>query len=543
MKKNRVFIIGLDGGSWDIILPLVEKGLLPNIKALINKSSWGILHSTFPASTCPAWFTFSTGLKPPRLGIYHIQNMPPGENRLTYAHYGEIKNLEFWDILMQEGMSCGIINHPMLFHRKHHQGYIVPGSVVPEAEYHTFPSDLMDELHTVTGGYELDQQGLYIIDDETLLNGCLSIAEKRTEAMCYLMTRYPTDFFLGVYTIPDRVCHRFLTRASLGEGEESEHCRKALQDSYIEVDRGIGRLQSLIAEDDFLMIISDHGFKAKPWNFYVNQFLMEEGLLKIDTRNKLQKMGLTQRNLGMYLGRLGFRMQWIEKIRRLVPAFLRDLLPAGETVYGEYMLADLIDQGQLDWSKTRAIFLGSGIYLNTTNRHEGIVRPSEVEKIKKRIMEGLEELRDPDGGPPAVKAVEPEEVYGEGMYINPPDLMIVGEDEWEKQNTLSAAGELFTPNSRAGHSREGIFALKHPWVEPGKLAQPLEMEDLAPLILHLYGQPIPEEMDGRVRLDIFRKDAEISREVIRQRWDQETTLLEKMHIKERVAKLKKDGSL
>lgn len=31
-RKTRVFTIGVDGGTFDIILPLVEKGELPNLK-------------------------------------------------------------------------------------------------------------------------------------------------------------------------------------------------------------------------------------------------------------------------------------------------------------------------------------------------------------------------------------------------------------------------------------------------------------------------------------------------------------------------------
>jgi predicted AlkP superfamily phosphohydrolase/phosphomutase len=541
MGETRVFVIGLDGGTWDIIRPLIGKGQLPNIKSLMENSCWGTLRSTFPASTCPAWFTFSTGMKPSHIGIYNFQAMYERSNRLKYCHYGNLEHVEFWDILMKQGISCGIINHPMLFHRKSHYGYIVPGSIIPEQEYRTFPEELMGNMVKAIGGYEIDQKGLYFIDDQTLLSGCLDIERKRTKAMSYLINEQPTDFFLGVYTIPDRACHRFLTRASLGEGEEREAGWRALEESYGEVDRGIGHLMSLMEEDDFLLVISDHGFKAKPWNIYINQFLMDQGLLALDIGGALEKTGLTQRNLGMLLSKLGIKTKWMDRLYQLAPGFVRKLLPTGKTIYGEYMISEMIERGKLDWSRTKAVFLGSGIYLNTDDRPEGIVPPGDVEKVKRQIKEGLERLRSPDGNPSPVRAVEPEVMYGGGELINPPDLLITGDDVWEIEITIPEDQALFSPNERAGHSRDGMFILRHPWVNPGELAQPLEMEDIAPLILHIFRQPVPEDMDGRVRLDLFQPDADICREP---RYTYAGPIMsEEQRLKRKVARLKEAGLL
>jgi predicted AlkP superfamily phosphohydrolase/phosphomutase len=508
MGGPRVFMIGLDGGSWDIIRPLIDRGCLPNIQGLIDDSCWGVLKSTFPACTCPAWFTFSTGMKPSHIGIYHFHGMPKGSNCLQRYDYGDLEQAEFWDVLMQQGISCGIINHPLLYHRKNHIGYIIPGGLIPEQECRSFPAGLMHEIDKAVGGYEIDQQGVFFIDDQTLLSGCLEVARKRTKAMSYLITEHPTDFFLGIYTIPDRISHRFLARASMHKGAEGEAAWRALEESYGEVDRGIGHLMSLMKEDDFLFMISDHGFKAKPWSIHINQFLIDQGLLSVGTRSTLEKAGLTRRNLGRFLNKMGFKTQWMEGLYRFAPGVMRDLLPAGKTIYGEYLLPELIEQGRLDWSRTRAVFLGSGIYINTTDRPEGMVPPGEVKNLKRRIKEELEKLHSPDGEPSPIRALEPEEIYGRGETINPPDIMVTGADVWELEISISADHTLFSPNDRAGHSQDGIFMLRHPRARPGELAQPLEMEDVAPLVLHVCHQPVPGGMDGRVRRDLFRQDTD-----------------------------------
>ena len=59
--KNKVILIGLDGGTFDIMMPFIENGSMPVVKSLIDEGVHGILKSTFPPLTCPAWFSFSTG--------------------------------------------------------------------------------------------------------------------------------------------------------------------------------------------------------------------------------------------------------------------------------------------------------------------------------------------------------------------------------------------------------------------------------------------------------------------------------------------------
>jgi len=47
-NKYKVLVIGLDGGTFNIINPLVEKGHLPNIAKMMDEGCFGILNSTIP---------------------------------------------------------------------------------------------------------------------------------------------------------------------------------------------------------------------------------------------------------------------------------------------------------------------------------------------------------------------------------------------------------------------------------------------------------------------------------------------------------------
>lgn len=65
----KIVIIGLDGGKFNIINEM-EDSRLPNLKKLIREGSYGILKSTVPALTAPAWTTFRTGKNPRKDGMY-----------------------------------------------------------------------------------------------------------------------------------------------------------------------------------------------------------------------------------------------------------------------------------------------------------------------------------------------------------------------------------------------------------------------------------------------------------------------------------------
>lgn len=55
MSHIEVLVVGLDGVTWDVILPFVREGKLPTFRKLLEEGSWGILKSTLPPVTVPAW--------------------------------------------------------------------------------------------------------------------------------------------------------------------------------------------------------------------------------------------------------------------------------------------------------------------------------------------------------------------------------------------------------------------------------------------------------------------------------------------------------
>ena len=60
-KSSKVLVFGIDGGTWDVLVPMMEAGELPNIAKLYNSGLRGVLVSRPPAISPVVWSTIFTG--------------------------------------------------------------------------------------------------------------------------------------------------------------------------------------------------------------------------------------------------------------------------------------------------------------------------------------------------------------------------------------------------------------------------------------------------------------------------------------------------
>jgi len=60
----KVFVLGLDGATFDLIGPWVKEGALPNIKRIMDGGAYGDLTASIPAHSAPSWSSFITGKNP-----------------------------------------------------------------------------------------------------------------------------------------------------------------------------------------------------------------------------------------------------------------------------------------------------------------------------------------------------------------------------------------------------------------------------------------------------------------------------------------------
>jgi hypothetical protein len=135
---------------------------------------------------------------------------------------------------------------------------------------------------------------------------------------------------------------------------------------------------------------------------------------------------------------------------------------------------------------------------------EGALDRSDADAFAAEIQEALAALTDPDGQHVFASAKRREEVY-HGPRTPEAAHILLGPDSWGVAAAIKALKNIPFVSHRTGiHSSEGIFLGAGPALSQGRLpARAVNLLDVAPLIFHLLGEPIPEGLDGRLLPELF----------------------------------------
>jgi hypothetical protein len=105
----RLLIIGLDGLDWEIADPLLDRGRMPNLKALIDRGARAKLLSIAPLLSPVVWTTIATGVEPSRHGILDFLVDEPGGGARQPVTSVQRQVPTFWEILSRAGVDVGVV--------------------------------------------------------------------------------------------------------------------------------------------------------------------------------------------------------------------------------------------------------------------------------------------------------------------------------------------------------------------------------------------------------------------------------------------------
>lgn len=513
LNKRRAILFGIDGATFDLLLPWSRNGIMPNLGRALERGSFGELASTIPPTTPPAWSTCVTGKHPGKHGIYDFResfHLDPARPLVSLA---SIRAAKIWQVLNAAGRKTGVMNVPITYPPEEVDGFMISGMMTPsEDSPYTYPTDLKREILRKCGDYvvniDIPKYDVELFDDAMRFFRDITYCfEKRRETFFYLMDEKEWDFFMVVFIIADRIQHLFWKFLFPGSGfynvSHAPAIREEIFKCYAKLDGVIGEILARLDGTTDLFIMSDHGFGYTEKWFNVNKWLADLGLLSLRGPESVRKS----------LFYTAMALNDSKLVKRVVPhriqSAVRDRIRKGRGT-----LKTDIDV-TLDWGRTRAFFASiptQGIFINTKSARGGgiVAAGAEYENLRTRLRDELLDLRDPVTGRALIdKVLFREEAY-QGPYTDlAPDLLFVAKDYAVLGRQLFGARRwISTSENQANgfHRTNGILISLGRHIKRGHSIEGASIADVMPTVLYAMGESVPDDLDGRVIGQIFDND-------------------------------------
>jgi len=454
--RRRVLVIGLDCAPPELVFDAF-KPELPNLARLIDGGVWGPLESAIPAITVPAWMTGYTSKDPGQLGIYGFRNRADHSyTKLQMATADLVTEPTAWDVLGLAGKRSVVVAVPPSFPPKPIRGSQVGCFLTPSTDsQYTYPPTLKDEIRKLVGEYLVDVPNFRSHDKEAIVRSCREMTEKRFEVVRHLVQNRTWDLFSFVEIGVDRMHHGFWKDHDTAHPrhDPSSPFVDAIRDYYKLIDEQVGSVLELVGPETAVLVVSDHGVKTMDGGICVNEWLIREGLMALASN------------------------------------------PSEVTAFGKL---------DVDWDKTTA--WGDGgyyarIFMNVKGREpNGTIEAADYDRARDDLAARLRAIPGPNGEDLGTRVFKPEEIYREVRNVAPDLLVYFGDLRWRSIGSVGHGSihtfENDTGPDDANHAQHGIFMMQDGSGRTGRLDD-LKLLDLAPTILDILDQPVPEDMLGR----------------------------------------------
>ena len=488
---SRVLCIGWDGADWRILDPMLEAGVLPNLRALIDRGAKGILRSTLPTHSWTAWPSFLTGVEPGRHGVFDILETKPGTTKQYPVTYSSIRERTFLSDLKAAGRRVLFTDVPLTFPAPQVDGRLIAGGVLPKGHPFTHPATLADDLERAGVPWPINGMSWTTFHKRPmpLLDEAAEITAARQRANEHLLDESEWDVACLVYVATDRIQHCLASHVSPDHPRYVELSRTRvaarIRDLYRQLDDGLGALVSRARDDDLVLFMSDHGFQACTRAMHMDRLLQSFGLLEFTASQAV-------------LGRIQ-----AGKLRGVA-----------RRVYDLFGLHGKVSLPQpVNWAKTRAYTsirsTGEGVSVNLAGREpNGIVDPADFERVRDDVAERLRGFVDPaTGRRPVARVRRREEVFAGDHLDHAPDLLLEpapGFSLTHAKSVIEDAGW-----AAGDHRVEGVIAARGPRVREGAFAESPGLIDLAPTILAAVDAPAGVKHDGGVLSAVVGDEAAV----------------------------------
>jgi len=310
-RGPRVFLVGVDGLSYDLAADMMNRGKMPNLQKLVREGASGRLKTLSVLISPAIWTTIATGVFPENHGIKTYLLRDEEQNAIVPANSSHRRFPALWEMASEFGLKVVVVSYWASWPAEKINGFLVsnrtrlslaymrhfsrglPDENVVEAEKLTWPPVLYEEIYPFVsvereisekklGKFlktssdrilEIERKNLYGLKGPIgNLRTALADDEFTSRTGLHLYSACHPDLFIVYLRGLDRTSHHFW---KYREPEKFprvpeaavEIAGKVIERYYGYVDQMLGELLGLVGEGDYVMVVSDHGFRAgKPRN-------------------------------------------------------------------------------------------------------------------------------------------------------------------------------------------------------------------------------------------------------------------------------------
>jgi len=536
VHKRKVVAIGLDACDPVLIEKWIAENYLKNLAKLKKEGSYSRLKNYEYFSDETPWTNFITGCLPNKTGFWtNLRFLKETYDVEATNGYDFKKYPQFYALGHEYRVAIFDVPHCSVFSNSVNGVQVIGwGSHSAWGASRSKPENLLKDIIKTYGENPVFkiQNNNYWWDVPSLINLRKALLEglsRRTAIYNDLLNREKWDLFLTVYSEPHIACHHFW---HISQSDHPLHNmvkkifpKDPLREVYEAIDESIGKIVSNIDENTDVLIFSVHGSTGNyywlPTVLFLGEFIYR---FNFPGRFMFESRDMTNPPPSQIASPRSHE-RWIRKIweskyePNSIKSFFKSIFPS----QCSYLLDKLMGSpfrrrfGKLSWQPVvwykeywrnmKAFALPShgdgNIRINLKGREpNGLVPPSEYNRICDEIVAALHKLKDARTDRPIVKEVirTRKNPLDESPTLPDADLLVL----WERELITDVVdspdygriGPVLYERS-GGHLPRGFLIARGPSISSDSIRRDGQAIDLAPTIRKLIGAPIPEYYDGK----------------------------------------------
>lgn len=503
---ERVVVIGLDGATYDVLRPLMQLGVLPNLEQLLRDSAWSNLQSVEPCVTPAAWSTFQTGADPLLHGIVDYRYFDHRQGSVLMNTTARLDRATIFDCLSAAGEQVVSLSLPMTWPVPPAVSGLViggidsPSSNVTLRPYPEFAQRLaargidlrIDSIwHRRPRSFEeLHDRVEHTMTSFRQQATAAQLADQSIDWRCMVVQ------FQALDSIQHRCWH--LLGIDTATCAAPNAWTTEVHRAFRALDRAVGKLVELAhRRNATVFVVSDHGFGPFREKISVREVLRRRDLLAPAT-------------IGQRLQFRAVRNLW--KARRW----------ARKTLYGRAtnsMRRPLGSLDSIDWRRTRAVALHGAmsglLYLVTPERfgRGPVATSSQHRQALAETMAAFREAAHPETGEALFETIidVASTTGADPLEHCLPDVIAIPSPGFHARVKADRRPKLVPadPDLTGTHRASGVLMISGSGVAPGHRCA-AHLRDVAPTLLSMLGVAGGESMQGESLSEAWNLDLPIT---------------------------------